>query len=179
MLSGSHLLTVLVGADTPVERAVEQAFLRSVHDAVGMSHLEHIGLAACRPSALLDVVAHHPECRPQAIGCLRQFDARLNYSVCKPHLSTGVDASGSKRVSVVVLTTGCDDEISVAHSHVVSIVDIVLQLIVAAARAVDLHVPVVAVESGAVEIVLPHQLVSVFFRNSVGIKTDCDSHCYK
>ena len=91
------LKTVVVGHRTgivgmvvprlsPMACAVEIAVLHTAVDAVDVTELHNVGLAAFRPAHLVKVVAHHPECRPQAVCCLRQSYGSLHLSVGKRHL---------------------------------------------------------------------------------------------
>ena len=45
-----------------------------------ISKFNNIGLTTLRPPHLRIVVAHLPERRPKAIGCLRELNARVNTS---------------------------------------------------------------------------------------------------
>ena len=127
------------GRYAPVQCAIEQTVLLILLDSVGMSHFKDVGLTATRPTVFLYVVAHHPECRPQAIGSLRKFYPGFYNTVCKPYLSERVDSSGSEILAFIIPTARRNHKIAVTNAYIVRAVDIVLQFRVAATAAVDLH----------------------------------------
>ena len=74
---------------SPVASAIEELLLRSFLYSVLMSHLKNICLAAVRPALRLEVVAHHPERRPEAVRCLRELDGSHNITILEIYLSEG------------------------------------------------------------------------------------------
>ena len=123
---------------SPMACAVEIAVLHTAVDAVDVTELHNVGLAAFRPAHLVKVVAHHPECRPQAVGCLRQFYRRLHLSVGKRHLVFRVYTSRRELPAVIHLAHSRQNKAMIAlavitETHVALAVGVELQLIVAAA----------------------------------------------
>ena len=68
-----RLKTEAMARCAPVACTVEEGLL-TVVEAVGVSHLKNICLAAVRPTLRLEIIAHHPECRPKTVRCLRKLD---------------------------------------------------------------------------------------------------------
>ena len=162
----AHSLLMPFGRYSPMQRAIEQPILLAMLDAVGMSHFKDVGLTATRPTVFLYIVAHHPECRPQAIGRLREFYPGFYNTVCKPYLSERVDSSGSEILAFIIPAARRNHKIAVTNAYIVRAVDIILQFCVAATAAVDLDIPIVAVQRVAIEIILPNNLITGFVGTS-------------
>ena len=175
------IVGMIVPRLSPMACAVEIAVLHTAVDAVDVTELHNVGLAAFRPAHLVKVVAHHPECRPQAVGCLRQFYRRLHLSVGKRHLVFRVYTSRRELLAVVHLAHSRQNKAMVAlavitETHVALAVGVELQLVVAAAGTVHLNVPTVRTQLGVIKQILPHQPVSVGF---AGAHLSVFSHCWK
>ena len=129
-----------------------------------MAHLDDVRFAAGGPSHLVVVVAHQPECRPQSVGRLRHADQRVEPAVGEAVLALRIDASRGELTVLVVFARGCQDQAVAAalrfSAHADAPLAVVLQLVVAASRAIDLDVPDRFVECVAVELVGPYQPVA-------------------
>ena len=132
--------------------------------AVGITHLQDVRLAAARPPHLVEVVAHHPECRPQTVCRLWQQYAALYLAVFEIHLLMTIKTSRSKFLSVIVLLTCCEYQAAGSRCVVLDryiLTTVVLHLVITAAIAVNLDIPLILVECIAVELVAPHQYIAV------------------
>ena len=64
---------ILMSGSSPMAGTVKKLLLRTFLYAVLMAHLKDVRLSAVRPSLGLEVIAHHPECRPETVSSLRQL----------------------------------------------------------------------------------------------------------
>ena len=133
------------------------ACLCAVLYAVSVASFHDVYLTTFGPSHLTVVVAHHPICWPYAIGGLRELNACLYDAVLEISLVACVDASRGELLVVVVLTTSCQHEVTIVYSDI--LFAIVLQLLVAATVAVLFNIPQSRVETCAVKLVAPSQLI--------------------
>ncbi len=155
----THLLMVLVGGvGTIVQRTGEIAVLGTGGDAIGVTQLDDIHLAAFRPAMAVHVVAHHPIGRPQTVGGLRELDARLQDAVLEGGFALRGDAARGEALALIVFALGRQHEVAVGHSHI--LLAVILQLLVATAISVNLHVPDFLIERRTIEVVTPHQMVA-------------------
>ena len=88
-----HLVVFVRRTGTVVERSREIAVLQSPVDTVVVTHLHDVNLTAARPSIFVDVIAHHPVGRPQAVGCLGELYLCLHDAVLEGGLLVRVDTS--------------------------------------------------------------------------------------
>ena len=88
---------------------VEVAVLRSLVERALMSELDDIRLAATRPAYLLVVVTHLPECRPEAVGSLRELDTRINAAKGVIRLTLRIDTPGGTLLAAKRLF-GCGED---------------------------------------------------------------------
>ena len=149
---------IAIGVRPPVHSCIEKLVLRRCLDALGKASLEHVDLAAIGPvHAIGHVVAHEPECRPQAVGRLGQLDAGLNLAMLESHLSHRVDAARGERFGAIRLFLGSNHKVAASHLHIAW--QVILQLVVTPAITVTLHIPHLGIERSPVKLVAPHQLV--------------------
>ena len=112
----------------------------------------------CGQPTRADVVAEHPERRPDALA-RRHLDARLEAAVRLRELAAGVDAA--RRVVAAADSDSARATISrlpwPSTRDVVGAVGVVLELVVAPAVAAGVEAPLAAVDRapGAVELVAP------------------------
>ena len=152
-------ILVSVVVRPPVQCSAEVAVLPSGLYTFAESHLHDVHLTTLRPSISVDVVAHHPVCRPQSIGSLGEFNLCLNDTVLEIHLTVTVDTSGCELETVVVFALCGYDELSIGNLHVFRTIGVILQFTVAEApvAVACLVVPVLLVQRGTIELVAPTQ----------------------
>ncbi len=144
-------------------RAVHIRALGAVGDALVVAHFKNIYLAASGPAYGGDVVAHHPESRPQAVGSGGHEYRRLDFAVFEIDFSASVDASRCEMPSAVILPFGGEDKATVATAvvadrHVAGAVGVVLQFLICRTGS-HFDIPCERVEARAVEKVLPYKAV--------------------
>jgi len=119
--------------------------------------LHDVDFAAAGPAGLFDVVAQHPERRPNALSA-RNFDARFESSIGLRKFAQGLQARGSV-VSGDAVSSGIfllqyfDDQVSILLVGVVESLRVVLKLVVAPASAAGFGDPFGGVDRGAVRAV--------------------------
>ena len=119
-------IRTVVPSLTPVTRAVEVAILRTGYDAILVSHLTDIYLTAFRPyySALLcqhgcliingiivaqnssQIVAKHPERRPQTVGGVGETDSCFHAAVAYRNLILRIQSSRCTRAIATLIIHG-------------------------------------------------------------------------
>ena len=112
---------------TPVACTVEELLLSAVVDTTGISHLEDIDLTAVWPTLRLEVVTHHPECRPQTVRCLRKFDGRHYISILEIYLAEGDQTSRRSSRTLIVLLARSDHKLAITNIHILRTIGIILK----------------------------------------------------
>ena len=132
---------------------------RTVH-LVGLMALElhDIDFPARRPAAVLLLGRKHPESRPESLPC-RQLRRHLETPIQPVCAALGPDTGGRILLlhpgHVQFFFPGLDDQVAVLDTKVLRSVEVILQLVIAAAVAVLLDRPFGPVELLAFEIVAP------------------------
>ena len=172
-------------------RAIEITILRTGYNAVLVSHLTDIYLSALRPyySALLSqhgcqiingiivaqissqIVAKHPERRPQAVGGVRETDSCFHAAVAHCNLILRIQSSRRTRTVatlfvqggvIIILTLRVENKAGLTADRVFLyryvLRCIVLQLGVPASTGIVVNVPILGIKFRSIKIVLPHQL---------------------
>ena len=111
-----------------------------------MSHFDNINFTAARPANLVEVVAHHPECRPKSVGGVGEAYCGFDFAVFEGEKVFGGYTARGERFSLIVFAAGCENQTSVAlaviaYTYVLFAVGVILQFVVAATVAVYLYVP--------------------------------------
>ena len=89
-----------------MDSAVEESVLSAGGNSVAMSHLEDIYFATARPGIDADIITHHPESGPKAIGSARESDVRHYHPVGESLLAAGVDTPRGEGL-ILILSTAC------------------------------------------------------------------------
>ena len=155
--AAGRVLLMAADALAPVDGACHGVGCGAVGDGIFHAHLHDVNLAAFRPVDRVVVLAHHPEGWPQAVGKLGELDTGLNLAMGERHLMETVDAPRGKRLAIVALAAGSDDEVAVGNGHILRTGGVSLHLFII--RCVgSLDVPVGA-EGVGVELIAPHQVI--------------------
>jgi hypothetical protein len=114
---------------------------------------------------LVVVVSHLPESRPKTIGCVGEFDTRLDLAEGVVKIILGIDTTRGAFLAMVILFGGGKNKAMLAcggfdvKGH--AFLAIVLQLVVATAVAINLDIPYIEIESRIGEIFVPYEGVVV------------------
>ena len=100
-----RIAPVGIPCPTDMQGTIEEPILLAV-EAILMSHLDDVCLAAFRPAHLVEVITHLPESRPEAISGTRELDSCVNATEGVVHLVLAVHTTGRAFAVNIVLLGG-------------------------------------------------------------------------
>ena len=163
---------------------IEITVLNPLVDTCLMPHLNDVDFATTRPDTASfacelfrlgihvivvaevgsEVVAKHPESRPQAIGGVGECDTRFNLAVLDSDLVLCIETCRCGRTTAIVLALGVQHQTGLARNRVVLYRHItrsvVLHLGIAATTGVVIDIPICRIDGIGIEIVFPNEGVS-------------------
>src|SRR3954466_3965958 len=124
-----------------------------------------VDLAACRPALLPNVVAQHPERRPDSLS-VRNFDARFKPSILLRELALRLQPArrvitGDSVSPAVFFLKGLNDKISALLNYVLRAAGVILEFLISPSVTARFCYPLRGIDRRTirtVELVAPHKL---------------------